>query len=1043
MNAADILKMIEDAPLGSWVAEARAEFLTGLLEELGEHGGQLVLTTADEDRPSDLLSLATALERLALTSDGDEVARRQLFGSAYACHRGSAEHRAPSALHVLARLASDAVLSERPTELSMLLRELPGEAAAIPSDLDWPGQLELRSLRAFVLLCRRAGGWADIDEASGEIGRLRSLQERVERQFVFDSGDPEQALVGIVARYNIARIVDIAGTYISRGTPADALVQLDRHLANAERLLEANGELDLLHTTELVAAASRVLVRSSVWFSTRTLGTRVREFVQNLAAAGAEAPLLELWPSQREALGRGLLDPARRAIVAEMPTSAGKTLLAEFSIVQALALNPGSSVAYLVPTRALVNQLARRLRHDLNPLGYVVEAAVPVYELDPNESRMLEQAVNVLVTTPEKLDLLIRSEHPVVRDLSMVVADEAHNLGLDERGARLELLLATVKRERPQARFLLLTPFLPNASQLASWLADDPDASIRVDWRPSERIAAGASLVRPRSEPRRLQLRTLASAHRVDLDEEVVLDLGPVAEPEHGGKRAVTVALSQKLARRGGVLVLLNGRARAEDRAAEIAQRSDMVPGSALLSAVTNLAAVELGQGTALTTALPKGVAYHHAGLSHDLRYLIEVLVDRGEVSTVCGTTTLAQGVNFPIASVVVESFQKSVTIAGRQQWRELSFEEFWNIAGRAGRALRDRVGLVAFPVSNANELDEVREFLRRDASNVVSALATSLRTVGLAARDLNLRLISENPTLGVLFQYLTHAVRVAGNQAHADVEDLLRSSLIFHQVRDMDRGVAESLVNIARQFVQEARSKGAGYLTMADRTGFSLATVDYLFAVSRDDHPDFRRADFWRPDHLFGADLGGLTDVVSVLGRVPELSLGRTTQGTFDPQAVAGIVRDWVRGGSVSSIADTWFAYERDPVKRRRNAATYLFSTLLGQIPWGMGALQQLTAGDAAPDEAKHVPFMVFYGVDTEDATQLRMAGVPRSLAPGLVPRWRRNGPEGDTFGAVRTWLDELPTNEWGVGLADGASLTPDQGKLLWRELAGLPAVG
>src|SRR3974390_2490535 len=74
MNAVDILTMVEDAPLGSWVADARAEFLTGLLEEIGEHGEQIALTTSDEDRPSDLPSLATALERLALISRGDEVA---------------------------------------------------------------------------------------------------------------------------------------------------------------------------------------------------------------------------------------------------------------------------------------------------------------------------------------------------------------------------------------------------------------------------------------------------------------------------------------------------------------------------------------------------------------------------------------------------------------------------------------------------------------------------------------------------------------------------------------------------------------------------------------------------------------------------------------------------------------------------------------------------------------------------------------------------------------------------------------------------------
>ncbi|MFD2356270.1 DEAD/DEAH box helicase [Nonomuraea ferruginea] len=71
---------------------------------------------------------------------------------------------------------------------------------------------------------------------------------------------------------------------------------------------------------------------------------------------------------------------------------------------------------------------------------------------------MLRRDIDVLVVTPEKLDLLIRSDHPVARGLALVVVDEAHNIADGPRGARLELLLSTLKRERADARFLLLTP---------------------------------------------------------------------------------------------------------------------------------------------------------------------------------------------------------------------------------------------------------------------------------------------------------------------------------------------------------------------------------------------------------------------------------------------------------------------------------------------------------------------------------------------------------------------------------------------------------
>jgi len=49
--------------------------------------------------------------------------------------------------------------------------------------------------------------------------------------------------------------------------------------------------------------------------------------------------------------------------------------------------------------------------------------------------------------------------------------DEAHNIEDGDRGLRIELLLATIRRDPAEANFLLLMPMVPNAEDLASWLA--------------------------------------------------------------------------------------------------------------------------------------------------------------------------------------------------------------------------------------------------------------------------------------------------------------------------------------------------------------------------------------------------------------------------------------------------------------------------------------------------------------------------------------------------------------------------------------------
>ena len=58
-------------------------------------------------------------------------------------------------------------------------------------------------------------------------------------------------------------------------------------------------------------------------------------------------------------------------------------------------------------------------------------------------------------------------EQKIGRPLTLVIVDEAHGLASEVRGLRLELLLATINRESQNAQFLLLTPFVPNAAEIA------------------------------------------------------------------------------------------------------------------------------------------------------------------------------------------------------------------------------------------------------------------------------------------------------------------------------------------------------------------------------------------------------------------------------------------------------------------------------------------------------------------------------------------------------------------------------------------------
>jgi hypothetical protein len=102
------------------------------------------------------------------------------------------------------------------------------------------------------------------------------------------------------------------------------------------------------------------------------------------------------------------------------------------------------------------------------------------------------------------------------------------------------------------------------------------------------------------------------------------------------------------------------------------------------------LAREHMGVDCDIATFLEEGFVVHHGSLPQAVRLELERLVRAGAVRLVIATTTLAQGVNFPIHTVLVRSLDH-----GKGEF--VSPMDFWNICGRAGRGMRENEGQVLF----------------------------------------------------------------------------------------------------------------------------------------------------------------------------------------------------------------------------------------------------------------------------------------------------------------------------------------------------------
>jgi superfamily II DNA/RNA helicase len=945
-------------------------------------------------------------------------------------------------LNLALRLAVAGILAEESAGIRLELLRFDLDADYARTNGNWRDLVSYHVARAFVLLCRKADGWADIEKAISSLSELRNLQKIFEDKYIEGFADLSQqtiSAVELVGLYHIAQMATMVGDYLQKGFPdfGTLSTRLDRHSDRAIHALGAAKAPLLLHLGKLLWAGCRTLAENSIWSHVHSLGESAVKFANVLMERGRPQPVLELWPSQQEAFKRNLLDPYRKAVIVEMPTSAGKTLLAKFAIVQTKALNPSGTVAYVVPTRALVNQVTFDLRSDLSRVspGLRVEQAIPAFELDPTESRLLETPPDVLVTTPEKLDLLVRKNHPATMNLVFVVADEIHNLNDRERGARLELLLGTLKRDRGNARFLLLSPFLPNADEIVAWLGDGRQLPpISVDWKPSRRIV-GSIDIKGKKPSRKLTFETLDAADNSDVRSGIEIPIAPWISTNHKSFKTLTPASAKAFAIRGGVLVLCRGKGTAITRAIQIAENLPNRNLSDKCEAISAYIEAEVGRPIPLIDCLIRGVAYHHAGMSQETRWLIESLIKSGDVDVVCGTTTLAQGVNFPISTVIVETLQKGE--------EDLTYQDFWNIAGRAGRALMDSIGVVAFPIPNAHARSGCEEFLRGEAREIISQLATIVDHVEEIRESFDLKTLYNWPSLSPLLQFLAHAMRVAGQNDFADhTEDLLRASLIYHQTRKRGEEAAQKLITLCRAYLK-GLGKQPGLVELADQTGFSTPSVLKILSEMKQ-YRDFREVEEWDPERLFGGNIEPLAGRIDMIGRLPEIRLGSGEHPPFSPERVASILRDWVNGVNLQTLANRYFASKKpDPEDSLSKSNNYIFSKLAGLASWGLAALETVCLTKASDEDwAKvgYIPSLVFYGVRSREAVWLRMVGVPRVLAESLGERWRHdNVGEPESYEKIRSWIGTLTLEQWRKVIPGGTPLKPHHCQILWKLLSGV----
>lgn len=391
-----------------------------------------------------------------------------------------------------------------------------------------------------------------------------------------------------------------------------------------------------------------------------------------------------LYPPQEDAIRAGVLNG--RNLVLASPTASGKTLIAELCILKSI-LEKGGKALYLTPLRALASEKYdefRKYEKTMKGSGENLKILLTTGDYDSSDPWI--ERYDVIISTNEKVDSLLRHRARWITDLRVVVADEVHLLTEPDRGPTLEVVLTRLRQINPKAHFLALSATVRNAEEVAEWIDATP---ITTEWRPVP-LKEGVYL------QGQIQFRDGSSRAVPETVGNPVLDVA--MEVVNNGAQSLIFAETRRIAVETGKKV------------SQILRRSTTPVETRTLKSIAEKI-LTTGEKTRLSEILAEqtasGAAFHHAGLAGVHRRIVEDSFRKGRIKILAATPTLAAGVNLPARTVVVSSYERYEPGYGRYPISVLEYKQF---CGRAGRPKYDKFGEAILIARNEDEQEYLME---------------------------------------------------------------------------------------------------------------------------------------------------------------------------------------------------------------------------------------------------------------------------------------------------------------------------------------------
>ncbi|XP_068259494.1 helicase POLQ-like isoform X4 [Nyctibius grandis] len=467
----------------------------------------------------------------------------------------------------------------------------------------------------------------------------------------------------------------------------------------------------------------------------------------------------------------------RKNLIYSLPTSGGKTLVAEIIILQELLCRQ-KDVLMILPYVAIVQEKVRGLSSFGIELGFLVEEYAGSKGRFPPIKRRKKKSL--YIATIEKGHALVNSliETERIDDLGLVVVDELHMLGEGSRGATLEITLAKILYTSKNTQIIGMSATLNNVGDLQKFLQAEYYTN---NFRPVElkeyvKIRDTIYAVDSKTENGFTFSRLLNFKYSSNLEK---------ADPDH------IIALVTEVIPKYSCLIFCPTKKNCENVASMVCkylkkdfrahrekEKQDLIK---------NLK--NIGNGSVcpvLKQTIPFGIAYHHSGLTNDERRSIEEAYSTGVLCLLACTATLAAGVNLPARRVILRAPYVASDFLKKNQYKQM--------IGRAGRAGIDSAGESILIVQEKDKhlvQDLVNSPLENCYSNLLLELTKGMQSCLLSLVGLKIAVTHEEvnsfmcSTLLSVQQHLLFKEKSLSEIIKDGLENLIEKGLLKRRISE------------------------------------------------------------------------------------------------------------------------------------------------------------------------------------------------------------------------------------------------------------------